>query len=182
MAQKKVVRISADKEREYLTSKGVSVRNASVDMVSSSLPESGRFIGRDVKENPFGGEPIIYVIAEDANGVEHKCALGRISVSGIKKVTKDQEISVKDIVLRDTKNGMQYMLNGRQLNPLVPNTQPEAIAFLVGKEFKSRTAETFTVPMRRNNQKYDSREQALEASQVKGYFELEIGADTAVDA
>ena len=180
MAQEKikVVRLQASKVKADLESKGYVPRQGTLDIAKSDLPATGTFTGYRPEPNPFGGQDILRIKAVGDDGKEYECALSRIVYSGIKKVTKDQTISESDIVLRPTKKGLKYMLNGRPLNPSIPNAEHEAIAFLVGKKFKSELATSFAISyMREGN--FDSKKQALETEHVQNYFELEIGEDIA---
>ena len=170
MAQVKFNKAVRSEIKAALEAKGVKVRETRGTIESSSLPETGVFTDFVVEDNPQGNAPIIRVVAVDAEGKEHKCALGRLSAFGIKKVTKDQTLSENDIVLRPTARGLRYQLNGRNLNGL-PTAQDEAIAHLMGKKFKAVKKESFAIAYLPDSN-FESKAQAIETAFVRDYYEL----------
>ena len=175
MAQVKVNKMTRDQVKAALEAKGIKVRESRANIASSSLPEEGTFVDFKIEDNPSGNAPIIRVIAVGTDGATHECALGRLAAFGIKKVTKDQTLSENDIVLRPTKAGLRYQLNGRNLNGL-PTAQDEAIASLLGKKFKAAQKDSFAIAYLESGN-FESKAQAIETAYIRNYYELEITGD-----
>lgn len=173
--QTKVNKMTRDQVKAALEAKGIKVRESRATIASSTLPEKGIFTDFKVEDNPNGNTPIIRMIAIDGTGKVHECALGRLAAFGIKKITKDQTLSESDIVLRPTKSGLRYQLNGRNLNNL-PIAQDEAVSSLLGKKFKAAQKDSFAIAYLETGN-FESKSQAIETAYVRPYYELEVIGD-----
>ena len=175
MAQVKfeIKRVNASDLKTELEAEGINVGRSIEVVEGSSLPAEGVFIDKVLEDNPNGGNKIIRLIAQDKDGKQYKCALGRVNLFGKKRLSKDDTLTENDIILRmNTKREFVYGLRSNVMNPSVPTAKHEALAFLIGKKFKATPKMAFNLLYLNEGEKFETKQQAIDSARNVDYFEL----------